>query len=67
MTPAMEAIRKANAIKSDKEYKKQYENELKGRSAGDVLQTPGMKAAMAAQQLMKNWGRQLAREFSWLG
>ncbi|CBY41251.1 unnamed protein product, partial [Oikopleura dioica] len=68
MTPAMEAIRKANAIKSDKEYKKQYENELKGRSAGDVLQTPGMKAAMAAQQLMKKetLGEAIAGNDKWV-
>jgi len=56
-TPHMAAIKKANAIKSDKEYKKSYEENLKGKSAGDLMDTPAMKAARAAQQLMK--GEQL--------
>jgi len=55
-TPFMDAVKKANKIKSDKEYKKQYEENLKGRTAGDLMDTPAMKAAKAAQELMKGEG-----------
>ena len=52
-TPLMASVKNANQIKSDKEYKKHYEENLKGRSAGDLMNTPAMKAAQAAQALMK--------------